>query len=137
MKFQNGEITISPKIIYWIGIPPNIIKTDRIELFKKDIFIIEHDGNHNSLYELKKTANKHTAYFYNLENIIFKNKIYGKSILPFSTNMITLIKELNPERSLVHTSIIDENISNIFRSNGIPYVEKNLNDKKLAFFNSL
>lgn len=133
MRFQNGEITVSPKIIYWVGIPPNIIKTDRIELFKNDIFIIEHDGNHKSLYELKKTSNKYTAYFFNLENIIFKNKITNNHILTFSTNIITLIKELIPERSLVHTSLINEDVSNIFRSNGIPYVEKNLNDKKLAF----
>ena len=133
MKFQNGEITVSPKIIYWIGIPPNIQKADRVELFKKDIFIIEHDGDHNFLYELKKTSSKYTGYLYNLENLIFKNKINESNTMIFAMNILTLIKEINPERSLVHTSMINKSISDIFRSNGISYVERNLNDKKLAF----
>lgn len=133
MKYSNGEITVSPKVIYWVGIPTILDKNERLELFKNDILVIDHDGNNDSLCELKKSYNKYTAYFYNLENILLKNKINNENLYSFSSNIATFIGNLIPERSLVHTSIIDDNLANIFRSHGIPYMEKNLKDKKAVF----
>ncbi len=133
MQYSNGEITVSPKVIYWVGIPTILDKNERLELFKNDILVIDHDGNNESLCELKKSYNKYTAYFYNLENILLKNKINNNDIYFFSSNIATFIENLIPERSLVHTSIIDDNLANIFRTHGIPYMEKNLKDKKAVF----
>lgn len=133
MKYSNGEITVSPKVIYWVGIPTILDKNERLELFKNDILIIDHDGNNDSLCDLKKSYNKYTAYFYNLENILLINKINNEDIYSFSKNIATFIGNLIPDRSLVHTSIIDDYLANIFRTNGIPFLEKNLKDKKAVF----
>jgi hypothetical protein len=133
MQYFNGEITISPKVVYWVGIPSILDKNKRLELLKNDILIIEHDGNSNSLYELKKSYNKYTAYFFNLENLLLKNKINNDNIYTFSTNIATFIDNLIPDRSLVHTSLIDDDLANIFRTHGISFLEKNLKDKKEVF----
>ena len=133
MQYKNGEITIAPKVIFWVGIPSVIKKNEQIELLKNDVLIVEHNGNSQALYNLKKTCNKYTAYFYNLENLLLTNKINHDDIYTFMSNIATFIESLAPERSLVHTNVIDENIANIFRYRGISYVEKNLKDKKIAF----
>lgn len=133
MKYSNGEITVSPKVIYWVGIPTILDKNEKLELFKNDILVIDHDGNNDSLCELKKSYNRYTAYFYNLENILLKNKINNEDIYSFSKNIATFIGSLMPDRSLVHTSLIDDYLANIFRTNGIPFLEKNLKDKKAVF----
>ena len=46
--------------------------------------------------------------------------------------IISFITNFNLNRSIVHTSLINKKISNLFKSNGIIYLEKNLNNNKIA-----
>ena len=133
MKYGSGDIDISPKVLYFIEIPNTVGEDEKLELLKHDILIIESDGNIEKLHTLKKRHTKYSAYFYNLENIFIKNRVKRNDFFSFSANIATFIKNFEPNKSLVHTSMIDDEIAYIFRSEGIPYVEKNLRDKKIAY----
>ena len=131
MKYNNGEINISPKLVYFIEIPGCVGEEEKLELLKRDIMLIECNGNYETLQKLTKNHNKYSAYFYNLENMILKNRIKKDDFFSFAANIATFIRNHVPERSLVHTSIIDEDIANLFRYEGIAYVEKNMTDKNI------
>lgn len=131
MKYNNGEIRISPKLIYFVEIPGCVGEEEKLELLKRDILLVECNGNLESLHELTKSYSKYSAYFYNLENMTIKNRVKKEELFTFAANVATFIKNLVPERSLVHTSLIDDNIANLFRSEGIAYVEKNMTDKNV------
>ena len=133
MQYSDGEISISPKVVYWIGIPSKLERNEHLDLLKNDVLIIEHDGSSDSLCRLKDSNSKYTAYFYNLDDLLFNNKIKKEDIHTFSLNVATFIENLIPERSLVHTSLIDNSIGNLFRNYGISFLEKNLKDKRIAY----
>jgi hypothetical protein len=137
LKYENGDIEIAPKIIFWIEIPEVIGEHEKIELLKRDILVIEQSGDIDVLYNLKKSKSKYTAYFYNLEGIFVKNKIKPEDYYVFSTNLATFIQGFVPERSLVHSSVIDPKISKMFVTQSINYFEKNLSDKKNAFLTAI
>jgi hypothetical protein len=132
MQYPNGEISVSPKVVYWIGIPSELEKDERLNLLKNDILIIEHNGDSNSLCELRNSSSKYTAYFYNLDNLLLNNKVSQDDIHTFSLNVAMFIENLIPERSLVHTSLIDNSIGDLFRKHGISFLEKNLKEKRIA-----
>ena len=132
MDFTNGEILITPKLIYWIKMPPIIGELEKIELLKKDIFLISFSGDINQLPNLSDTVTKYSAYFYNIDEIIKENNIKNDEIIGFIKNFATFVNNFYPEKSIIHTSLILNDISIIFRSHGINYVEKNLSDKKTA-----
>jgi len=133
LKYSNGEIKISPKVLYFIEIPNTIGEEEKLELLKNDILILEEDGNIDSINKLINKHTKYSAYFYNLESMFLKNRVRRENYYSFAANIATFIKNFAPEKSLVHTSMIDEEIANIFRSEGISYVEKNLRDKKIVY----
>ncbi len=137
MKFGSGEIYIFPKIIHFIEIPYIINDDDKLDLLRKDILLIEQKGELNTLHNLAKNESGNSAYFYDLENIFLRNRIKKEDYFSFAANMATFIKNFIPERSLVYTSTVNEKIAYLFRSEGIPYIEKNLSDKKMFFYTIL
>lgn len=137
MIYENGEIDIAPKIIFWIEMPEIIGEHERIELLKRDILVVEQSGAIDDIYSLKKSNSRYTAYFYNLEGILQKNNVPPEEYYVISTNIATFIKNFVPEKSLVHSSVIDDKISNMFRDQGINYMEKNLSDRRHAFLTAI
>ena len=93
MQFNNGEILISPKTIYWFEMPVTITDFEKIELLKKDIFLINYESDLESMFNIKDKINGLSAFFYNYDNIIYKNKIPEESKYVFSEKLIGLIKE--------------------------------------------
>jgi hypothetical protein len=133
LKDALGEIKIAPKIIYFVELPSTFGEEEKLDLLKRDILVVEKDGNIDTLPSLFKNNTKNTAFFYNLENILLKNRVKKEELYTFAANMAMFIKNYMPDKSVVHTSFIDDNISFIFRSEGIPYIEKSLTDKKVIY----
>jgi len=133
LKYNNGEIIVSPKIIFWIDIPPVIGEHERIELLKHDILVIGFDGNINKLLDLERTKNKYTAYFFNLDKMISTNNIKTDDIKTFALNLATFIGNFVPDKCLLHTNLINQEFAAIFREQGVSYVEKNLGDINTVF----
>ena len=132
METTRGEIVISPKTIYWIQTPVTIAEHDRIELLKKDILIITYNGDMQDIVKLKDKNNKYSAFFFNLDGILSRNHIKSDEIYAFSKNMGKFISHFFQKRSLVYTTILDKKLIELFKSFNVYFLEKNLNDKKIA-----
>lgn len=132
MKYENGEVSVAPKTVYWVGIPPVIGKAERIELLKNDIFIIDFDEKMGKFSELLKGQAMYSVFFFNIERMMREESVERQSMLDYARNLATFITTLGPDRCMVHTGIIDKELANIFRSEGIVYLEKNMNDRKKA-----
>ena len=129
MQFKNGEILVSPKTIYWFDMPIAITDHEKIELLKKDILLIDYRDDLNTIITFKDKVKEIAAFFY---NIISKKKLVDENKYTFSEKLIQLIKEFNFQNNLIHTTQIDMKLSQLFKENGIIYLEKNFNDKRIA-----
>lgn len=128
MTFENGEITISPYTLYWIQMPAVIGEPDRIELLKRNVFIIECQYGLNDYSKLLEKKDECVAFFFNLDKILFdlkKGTEYeiGKRIAKF-------ISRFAPDKTVIHTTVIDPAMREIFQLEGLIYLEKNFNDKE-------
>ena len=132
MQFKNGEILVSPKTIYWFDMPIAITDHEKIELLKKDILLIDYRDDLNTIITFKDKVKEIAAFFYNFDNIISKKKLVDENKYTFSEKLIQLIKEFNFQNNLIHTTQIDMKLSQLFKENGIIYLEKNFNDKRIA-----
>jgi hypothetical protein len=132
MDTTRGEILISPKTIYWIQTPVTIGEHDRIELLKRDILIINYNGDVQDIVKLKDVDNKYSAFFFNLDGILSRNHIKGEEVYSFTKKIGKFIGSFFQKRSLVYTTILDKNLAEVFKANNVYFVEKNLNDKKIA-----
>jgi len=132
MDTSRGEIIISPKTIYWVQTPVTISENDRIELLKRDVLIINYNGELQDIVKLKDKDNKLSAFFFNLDGIISRNHIKGDEVYPFSEKIAKFVSGVFPKRSLVYTTILDPALISIFKKYNVNFIEKNLNDKKVA-----
>jgi hypothetical protein len=126
LVYKNGEIAISPNTIYWVKMPVNISETNQIELLKNDVLVIDCNYGLEDFKNLVITDNTNTAYFYNLDAIIQKDKVKKENLYAYCTQVAQFIAGYLPQRSVIHTYIIDGKINEIFRSKGLIYIEKNL-----------
>lgn len=132
MVYSRGEIIISPKSIYWIETPVSFNENDRIELLKRDVLLINYDGDIKEIVKLKEKDNKYSGYFFNLDGILSKNHIKGDKIYIFCEKLAQYIGNYLKKRSLVYTTILDNKLVEIFKKFGVHFFEKNLNDKRVA-----
>lgn len=132
MEYTYGEILVSPKTIYWVEIPFLLNENDRIELLKKDILLLNYNGLINDIIKLKEIDNKFTGYFFNLDGILSKNYIKHNAIYSFADKIAQFINKYFKRKHLVYTKILDNKLGEIFKKYGIIFLEKNLNDKKVA-----
>jgi hypothetical protein len=132
MQFKNGEILASPKTIYWFEMPVAISEHEKIELLKKDVLLINYQDDLETMISFKDNIKEISAFFYNFDNILTKKKVFEENKYTFSEKFILFIKELNFKNNLIHTTQIDNKLSNLFKQNGIIYLEKNFNDKRVA-----
>jgi len=127
LEYQNGEVVVTPHTIYWVQMPVNITENDKIELLKRDILIIDCSYVIEDFPKLIEKLDKNVAFFYNLDRILGKSKIDNEIVM--SSKIAKFISKFAPEKSIIHTSLLNETIRDLFRSEGLIYLEKNLNDK--------
>ena len=132
MKLDNGEVFVSPKVIYWTEMPNTIGEEEYLELFKNDILLVKESSDYDNLEQLKNKFTKYSAFVFNLDKIIQSRAIKGIDATSAVNNILQFIIDFAPYKSLVHTTVIDEKIANTVKSFGVPYVEKNLNDRITA-----
>ncbi|MCG8571404.1 MAG: hypothetical protein MJB14_14815 [Spirochaetes bacterium] len=132
MQLSNGEIQVSPKIIYWVEMPTTIGEEEIIELLKRDVLVVNYNLSLNPLQDLQNHLTNKTGFFYNFDKILNIQRLKGEKEADFINNFIPFIKSFAPEKSLLHTSMINEKLGQAIKSLGIPYIEKNLDDKKIA-----
>ncbi len=132
MEYSGGEIVASPKMLYWLQVPACIGEADKIELLKRDILILDHDSELTSIPAIREKISEHSLFFYNLDSIFIRNRVKQSDYLSISNNIATFVNSFLPDKSIVHTSIIDPSISKVFKNKKILFVEKNFHDRKVA-----
>ena len=132
MEYTYGEIVISPKTIYWIETPFVLSENDKIELLKKDILLLNYSGLTHDIVKLKEIDNKFFGYFFNFDGILKRNNIKHNSIYSHASKIAQFISKYFKRRCLVYTKILDKKLVEIFKNHGVAFIEKNLNDKKIA-----
>lgn len=130
MTFQNGEIDVSPYTVYWVQMPVSIGENDRIELLKKDIFVIECNYQFDEYKSLIEKNEINSAFFFNLDKIFATTR--GGNEYDIAVRLAKFIAGLCPDKSVVHTTILDDKMKKIFQTEGLIYIEKNFNDKEGA-----
>lgn len=130
MSTQN---TYGPKIINWVEMPGLLGEDEHIEFLKRDILIKKTSGKLDELKNISKNNDGEYAFFYNLDRIMTINNIHHNDFKDFAKELIDTVKSNGDTKSVVHTNIINPYISNLFRREGIPYLEKNLEDRMTAF----
>jgi hypothetical protein len=132
MKYTNGEVLLSPNTIYWVQAPTTIGEIEKIDLLKKDVFIVDCRYNLNNISKLKEKKDESSAFFFNIDAIIKKSYLKIESATSVYRDLAQFISNVCREKSIVHTNIIDEKISSIFREQGLFYLEKNFYDRTTA-----
>ncbi len=124
-----ATVLVHPKVIYWVDMPDILQPRDRIELLKHDVMIKSVISEKINTLQKENDA----AYIINLDKYISKNRI-GKlpSEYSLSQKVLGIIQSLNPQRTIVHTTMIDPTISALFKNAGVKLIEKNIESKKNA-----
>ncbi len=128
MTYQNGEITLSPYTLYWVQMPIIIGEDDRIDLLKRDVFVIECQYAVDEYEKLVEKKDDSSAFFFNLDKILSCTNKQGE--IELAKKVAQFISGFCPERSVIHTTTIDSTIKEIFQLEGLIYLEKNFNDKE-------
>jgi len=132
LVYSNGEIVSSPNTIYWVQMPVSVGEPEKIELLKRDVLVVDCTYDLSNITLLKEKKDTYCAFFFNLDDII-KNSINKyDSIYSLSVNLAQFISRISIEKSIVHTNIIDEKLAEIYRNEGLFYLEKNFRDKSTA-----
>jgi hypothetical protein len=127
--FEDGEIRVSPKLVYWIENPSTIDESVRIELLKQDVLIVTFDGDFQKLPELIKISDKYTCFLFNMDKIFSRNRVGQENRPNFIQNFSQLVQRLGCERCLVHTTSSDPVLQSMFASAGITFKETHFLDK--------
>ncbi|OHD36089.1 MAG: hypothetical protein A2355_09655 [Spirochaetes bacterium RIFOXYB1_FULL_32_8] len=128
MTFQDGEITISPYTLYWVQMPSLIGEYDRIEMLKRNVFIIECQYSLEDYGKLIEKREESSAFFFNLDKILLNVKRGSEYVI--AEKIALFISRFSQDKSVVHTKLLDNKMREIFQNEGIIYLEKNFNDKE-------
>jgi len=124
-----GQIHAMPRKVFWIGMPESIRDKNRMDLLQKDIWVENYPLG--KLTELETPSE--VILFINLDPILHTAR--GTTAAPeLSTikNLIKNIQTLKPMHTLVHSTIINPKIQEVFTMASITYMEKNLHDTASA-----
>ncbi|GEM_PF-2215513 len=130
MKLLNGEIAASPKIIFSIDMSVRLHKDDLLDMLKRDVLVEEMDGIERNLEKLKSLADPYTGYILNLDWTLKNLHASPTALRIIYQDLVHSIKQLNPGRTLVLSSVINPEAANFFRSEGIGYIEKHIFDRR-------
>lgn len=128
MVFQNGEITISPYTLYWIQMPAIIGEADRIEMLKRNIFVIECQYGLEEYDKLIGKKDEYSSFFFNLDKIL--QGVKKGAEYQVGEKLAQFISKFEPDKSVIHTTLLDDRMRQIFQMEGLIYLEKNFNDKE-------
>ncbi|MDH4263016.1 MAG: PilZ domain-containing protein [Spirochaetia bacterium] len=124
-----GKIHVMPKVVYWIGMPESIKEKEKIELFKKDIWVNRYPMNR--ILELQKESE--FILFVNLDNTLFTTRSsLAEQEIPSAKKLIKEIELIKPMHSIVHTTHINPKLKELFSKSPITYMEKNLQDPSMG-----
>ncbi len=118
--YKNGELVASPLILNWIKMPSIISENDIIELFKRDLLIINTEFDIDYITKLIELKSKYIGFLYSIDEIIniYPEEYDVLSILNNINN--SLIKNSLPFKSVVFTKSANNFIKNFF-------INKNIN----------
>jgi len=113
MIYKNGELIASPLILNWIKMPSIICENEIIELFKRDLLIINTEFDPEYIRRLIELKNRYIGFLYNIEDII---NIYPPhyDILSILNNINFLIKDTLPFKTAIHIKSGNPFIKNFF-----------------------
>ncbi len=132
MEFSGGEMIASPKTIYWLQAPACIGDVDKVELLKRDVLVLDHTSELNSIPAIRDKKSEYSVFFYNLDSIFIRNHIKQSDYISICNNIAQFVTTFVPEKTIIHTSIIDTNIARVFNNKKILFIEKNFHDRKTA-----
>lgn len=121
MKVIDGEINITLKTIYWIGLPENLSRDDQINILKKDMLIVPWNPLFSTYYQLAQTNNPRTVYFFNVDYITRENGIEKDQREAFADSFSAFIHTHFPGRCLVYSNDTSENKSAFYTRYNILY----------------
>lgn len=119
MIYKNGELIASPLILNWIKMPSIISENEIIELFKRDLLIINTEFNINYISKLIELKNRYIGFLYSIDEIInlYPEQYDILSILNNINN--SLIKNSLPFKSAIFTKSNNNFIKTFFSNKNV------------------
>ena len=105
--FKIDKIAFSPRKIFWFGIPSIITNDIKTELLKKDILLISNNEKLKNIKNTIKVKRDHTIYIFDIDRIIFENKVIKKNKCKMIREIIEMIEDYVPEKSFIYTKTKD------------------------------
>lgn len=125
------EVTVLPKTIAWVGMPMHIDERERFDLLKRDVFIFDPGADH--VDRLPLINGRYTAFVLNFDEILkYENKLKPHKPAELAIRLREYIEKFSAHNTVIHSSLIDEDISNEFQHHGIIFLQKNLQYKNTA-----
>lgn len=132
MEKNAAEILIDPKTIYWVAMPPEVLtQRDQIELLKRDILV--RDVSFDELESMTRIEKEKSGFIFNLDRIIASDRQarIAEAIVA-ARRVKEFITKFGRGNSVVHTTDLDSEISDLFAAEKIPLLHKSLDYRKIA-----
>jgi hypothetical protein len=130
MVLNGSEVLFTPKFLYWFGNSELLNDDVKIEFLKNDFFIKNYVSNIDELANLVKSNNEFNFYIFDLDKLIIRNNRDFRFDITLVVKLIKLLKEHELIKYLIFTKITDDEITGLFRANGIKLTnDKNFIDK--------
>jgi len=117
--YKNGELIASPLILNWIKMPSIISETEIIELFKRDLLILNTEFEPEYISKLIELKSRYIGFLYNIEDII-ETYPANYDILSVLNSVYSLIKNSLPFKTFIYTKSSNNFIKNFFNNKSIP-----------------
>ena len=108
--------------------PAIIGEQDRIEMLKRNVFVVECQYGFEDYSKLIEKRDDCSAFFFNLDKIFINVKKGSEYII--AEKIAQFISKFSPDKSVAHTTLLDNKMREIFQNEGIIYLEKNFCDKE-------
>lgn len=118
MIYKNGELVASPLVLNWIKMPSIISEIDIIELFKRDLLIINTEFTPDYIKKLIELKSRYIGFLYNIDDVI-NSYPPEYDILSILNNIYSLIKECLPFKTVIYTKSNNSFIKNFFANKNI------------------
>jgi len=136
LEQNDGEIVVSPKKIHWFCPPAVIGEEEKIDFLKIDFFIISENRKIDEINNIVKNKDEKSVFIFNLDKLFIISNIQGDKYIETVQKLVNIITENKIEKvSIVHTTIIDSKMGNLFKKIGVLYIEKSYENAKAVMEN--